>query len=232
MFSRRPSKTTLRKSFEERVWKRSESFSEYVHDKIILANEVPIQEEERLYYFEGIPDIRLKDQARIHRFQTVEDLLSAFEQVTLSNQENSSGANSKNQKSIEKGEGYEPKRVDDKVLNMEVKCYNCRRWGHLAVNCEKEPRKRGSCYVCASEDHIIKDCPRKQERDVAWVNMGGEEEDDYHRVLELEIEDKEGEIYKITCRLLHDSGSAVSFIEQKFINLDVVKFLDEKDDKY
>ena len=38
MFSHRPIVLTLRKMFAERTWKQGETFREYVHDKIIMAN--------------------------------------------------------------------------------------------------------------------------------------------------------------------------------------------------
>ena len=38
MFSYHPNALTLRKNFQERTWKRGETFREYVHDKVIMAN--------------------------------------------------------------------------------------------------------------------------------------------------------------------------------------------------
>ncbi|KYN14490.1 hypothetical protein ALC57_13305 [Trachymyrmex cornetzi] len=60
MFDSRPSKLSLRKEFEARIWKTEESFCDYYHEKVILANRVPIAEDELLdYVVEGISDIRL-----------------------------------------------------------------------------------------------------------------------------------------------------------------------------
>lgn len=54
MFRHRVSKLDLRREFEERIWKRGESLSEYLHDKVILANKVPVEEEEVMdYLIEG-----------------------------------------------------------------------------------------------------------------------------------------------------------------------------------
>jgi len=66
MFQRRESKAVLRKKFENRTWKRDETFHEYVHEKVILGNRVPVEQEEMLeHVIDGIPDIALRDQARI-----------------------------------------------------------------------------------------------------------------------------------------------------------------------
>lgn len=64
MFDLRPTKLTMRRNFERRMWQSKESFSDYFHDKVVLANRVPIDEEELLeYIIDGILDTRLRDQA-------------------------------------------------------------------------------------------------------------------------------------------------------------------------
>ena len=84
MFHQRPNKVLLRKQFEERSWKRRESFSKYIHDQMILANRVPIDESERVHYvIDEIPDPMLRNQARIQCFESIETLVAAFEKVSL-----------------------------------------------------------------------------------------------------------------------------------------------------
>lgn len=57
MFDLRQSKLSLRKKFEERTWQTNESFTSYFHDKVILANRVPIADDEVVdYVIDGIPD--------------------------------------------------------------------------------------------------------------------------------------------------------------------------------
>ena len=48
MFQHRPNKILLKKRYENRAWKKGESLSEYLRDKAILANQVPIAKEERM----------------------------------------------------------------------------------------------------------------------------------------------------------------------------------------
>jgi len=83
MFHHRQSKVVIRKKFEERMWKRDETFHEYFHEKVIMGNRVPIDDEMLEYVIEGIPDEALQNQACIQRFTTTDGLLKAFEKVTL-----------------------------------------------------------------------------------------------------------------------------------------------------
>jgi len=46
MFDHRPTRMDLRRQFEKRTWRGDETFSDYFHDKTILANRVPIDEDE------------------------------------------------------------------------------------------------------------------------------------------------------------------------------------------
>lgn len=84
MFNHRPNKLARKREFEGRIWKRGEAFGTYVHDKIILANWVTIEEEDIIdYIVDGITDLNLQDQARIQGFTTTASLLKAFEKITL-----------------------------------------------------------------------------------------------------------------------------------------------------
>ena len=69
MYDHRQDRLTLRRKFEIRTWKASESFNDYFHEKAILANAVPIDEADQLdYLIDGIPEASLRNQARIQRF--------------------------------------------------------------------------------------------------------------------------------------------------------------------
>ena len=84
MFPHRPNVLTLRKRFEERTWKRGGKFREYVHDKIIMANKVPIGDREIVpYLLQEIPNPQLRGQARLLKLRTKADLLEAFEDIML-----------------------------------------------------------------------------------------------------------------------------------------------------
>lgn len=64
MFDLSQSKMLLLKKFEKRAWKTDESFTDYYHDKIILANHVPIADDEIVdYVIDDISNRNLQDQA-------------------------------------------------------------------------------------------------------------------------------------------------------------------------
>jgi len=57
MFYHQSSKIVRRRQFEQRVRKRDKSFSSYYHDKMILANHIPIDDDETIkYVIENILD--------------------------------------------------------------------------------------------------------------------------------------------------------------------------------
>lgn len=53
MFFHQTNKITLRHRFEERSWKRTKTFYEYVHEKSIMGNRIAIEEDELLGYIIG-----------------------------------------------------------------------------------------------------------------------------------------------------------------------------------
>lgn len=61
MFDHRPAKMELRRRFEKRSWCNDESFSDYYYDKVILANRVPVEEDELIDFIiiDGIPLLKL-----------------------------------------------------------------------------------------------------------------------------------------------------------------------------
>lgn len=70
MFNSRQNKLKRRKQFEERTWKTGENFNAYYHEKIILANRVPIDEDEMVeYLIDGISSVQLRNQARLQQFE-------------------------------------------------------------------------------------------------------------------------------------------------------------------
>lgn len=79
MFHQLLRRLDLRRNFEKREWKVNESFSDYCHEKLILGNLVPIDDEDIVdYIIEGIPSESLQNQAKIQLFSSVQDLLKAF----------------------------------------------------------------------------------------------------------------------------------------------------------
>lgn len=58
IFGNRPSRLMLRKDFE---WRIGEAFSEYFHEKVVLANKASIDEEELVdCLIDGVPDAHMR----------------------------------------------------------------------------------------------------------------------------------------------------------------------------
>ncbi|XP_054001610.1 uncharacterized protein LOC128888608 [Hylaeus anthracinus] len=85
MLHHRESRLEARRKFESRRWAVNENFGEYFHDKLILANRVPVAEEEMVdTVIDGIPDVNLRNQARMCNITTISALLGAFSKIKLS----------------------------------------------------------------------------------------------------------------------------------------------------
>ena len=84
MFGQRPNVLDSRRDFERRAWKTGETFADYVHEKLILGNKVPIADNEIVDYdIEGIPDENIKSVAYTRGFRTVEEVVLAYARMTL-----------------------------------------------------------------------------------------------------------------------------------------------------
>lgn len=163
MYDHRPSKVKLRKQFEGRVWKPSETFHQYVHEKA-LANQVPIPEDEIVeYLIDGIPEVSFRDQARIGQISTKASLLKAFEKVTLKDKPPSVGNAERRRQS-----GREQSRASDKVKSekkettnsdTERRCFNCGQRDHVATACPTKA-EGPKCFKCGG--HIATKCDKKQ----------------------------------------------------------------------
>jgi len=165
MFNHRPNKLARKRDFERRIWKRGEAFSAYMHDKIILANRVPIEEDDIIdYIINGIMDPNLQDQARIQGFTTTASLLKAFEKITpQSKKQQDSDAVIKSFGEVRhrKGDGGEARyrKSDGGERSRRRRCYNCGGQDHLSADC---PTKESvKCFGCGGRGHIAARCDKR-----------------------------------------------------------------------
>ncbi|XP_076398062.1 uncharacterized protein LOC143266361 [Megachile rotundata] len=157
MYDRRPNRLVARRRFEERTWHRGETFADYLHEKVILANRISLNEEELIdYVIDGIPDPVLQDQARLQRFKTNADLLEAFGNITLRPKAtNTTGKG---------GESASKSRSDGAAYAATAgrRCINCGDQGHLTSECPSQGKGR-KCFQCNEFGHISRECPTKKE---------------------------------------------------------------------
>lgn len=147
VFDQPMGKVDLHHKFISRKWKKEESFHEYWHDKIILGNRVPIKEDELVeYLIEGIPPKNLRNQARMHSFSNIREILKAFKKISLISENdrrnfNTIQRNETSKKSLfyntKENNTSSMKSIDRKI----VRCYSCNGTGHYSKDCtEKEKR--------------------------------------------------------------------------------------------
>lgn len=163
MFDHRPNRLVRRREFEGRVWKRGEAFGTYMHDKIILANRVPIEESDLVdYIIDGITDLNLQNQARIHEFRTTASLLRAFEKVTFQpkGQKDGTVAPAVQSGGSERSRGGLRQRGGDEGEQRPRQCFGCGDRNHVIANC---PTREGGvkCYRCGERGHVAARCTGK-----------------------------------------------------------------------
>lgn len=222
LFYNRPDRITLRKKFEARRWKRGEKFTEYFHEKILLANQAGIDEADLIdYVIDGFDDIQLRNQARMQSFTSLDNLLVVMKNLCDRNIHmerkppyvRKPGVQINPSASLQESQGV-----------TKVRCYNCNKEGHLATNCERPRRQRGTCYECGQPDHIARFCPKLKERrqsegrpnTTAMVLKGKGEIDHYKvsmtlRFFSVDISQS------IHVNALLDTGSPISMIKSLFI---------------
>jgi len=75
-FGGKSSKLEIRRKFEGRKWKQSETFGCYVDDKIMLAQGINIDADEMLNcIIEGIPNQGPRNQARVQEVEAGERIV-------------------------------------------------------------------------------------------------------------------------------------------------------------
>lgn len=224
MFDHRPGKLTLRREFENRVWKSDESFRDYYHDKKILANRVPIEEGELLeYIIEGVTDVRLQSQVRLANFQTEAEMVQAFESVSLPSKKAADMKQKKDGTRYSVGSRVEATAKRERV----TRCYNCHEVGHVATRCQR-PASGRACFVCGSHEHLAKDCSRrasagrgtvKESAAVSSTNLVHTVQlpRPYMFALEIATKDKDGNLYNYNVDAIVDSGSPISLIKESLV---------------
>lgn len=181
MFHHRPNKIAMQRKFEERTWNKTETFHDYVHEKTILANHLNMDDDEVLgYIIDGIPDVQLRDVARLQGFNSMQSLLRAFEEISLRDRNcttslsakqddrATSGKRKSDKSTSGKSETDEKNSSDEKDASSEPKeqavkknCYNCGQHDHISTNCPTK-NKGTKCFACGEYGHIAPKCEKKR----------------------------------------------------------------------
>lgn len=180
MFGHRTRRLELRQKFENRYWKFNESFADYFHDKIILSGDLDFTDEELVdFIIDGIKDVNLANQVKMHQFSNPNEMLLACGSIVLSGttkfvskefrRNNYSGPPTKPvySKFISNRNKTIPnagpvQHANDQSTAKSYRCYNCNTPGHTYDRCPKPKRPKNSCYNCGGEGHSFRQCPDKQ----------------------------------------------------------------------
>lgn len=232
MYDHRPSKLGLRKEFEQRKWHSNEAFTEYFHDKVVLANRVSVDEDELMdYIIDGISDVQLRNQARMHCFKSKTMLLEAFEKIPApystkfrnNRYEKPKGEDKTNKSPLTEKDAKEKDAKEKDSFRMSMECYNCNGKGHMSRECKKPKRSVDTCFQCGETGHRANSCSNQNNKEndmksdqIANVESQQFEEDGNFKYITVRINERDKRIQLVVDTLL-DTGSPISFIKQAVI---------------
>ena len=222
VFDHRPNKVELRRQFEGRTWKNGESFGEYYHAKIVLANQVPVGADEVVdYIIDGISDPQLRNQARMQQFTTAETWLSAFKKISLRNENRNKQKRDQPQGEKQKDDSESRSQEEKEGTKRIVRCYNFQKKGHTARDCRGPKRERGSCFTCNEMGHVSKDCPTKNEKEigeVGYLDYNPTSEDEFLWINTYDFKHGHGGCRHLTKM---DCGSEISCIKEMYVPTEI-----------
>lgn len=229
MFNQSLSRLERKLQFENRVWQKKESFSDYCHDKVIKGNKVPIAEEEMVdYIIEGIPSKTLKNQAKMHSFMTVQELAKAFQRIFLedASQLRREGSDCKSFKPTPVISKKVPRDSPKSSIRGTVRCYQCGEVGHYARDCtaanqkmKESSKKMGPMASNKKADRqvgLIKEDEQssseeseveggghpEEEDEIHFVDVCGEHRDEFQRLTDVRVH--VGTSFVCTARIRND----------------------------
>lgn len=164
MFNSRPNKVVLMKKMEVRKWKKTENFSNYFTDKVMLCNKIGMSDSDIIdYVIDGFDNPVLQSQARTKNFKNTSDVLVTMKSVT--NEDRGARYSDHGKDTYQhpfkfKENVPSTNNTTTGTVKKDMHCYNCNILGHRATECTKPRREPGSCFECGSKDHIFKIWPK------------------------------------------------------------------------
>ncbi|KAK9731097.1 Zinc knuckle [Popillia japonica] len=151
MFGCRKNRIALMRKFDNRKWKRSESFLNYYQDKVILGNKLNLPESDLIsYIIDGFDNGTLQAQARMARFISLSELLDVMKNLSITERYGTKQSSATPSSVIPEASGSK----------KTIKCYNCHKEGHYASACQQA--KKRTCFLCHEDGHMKNECPKKK----------------------------------------------------------------------
>ena len=224
MFDHRPKRLERCRTFEDRMWLKNEPFTQYYQNDIAIGNQVPFDEDEILdYLIDGIPDVNLRNQARMRGFGSASELLKSFSKISLTVETMISQSKSEPKPADSKAAGKT--NADGRSSKKSVLCYNCKKPGHTARYC-RLPKKQ-ECFNSRDSRHVVKDYPFKK-AGINFVDEFSSLDDRFFRIIVVTL--GKGKRLDIECVL--DSSSPISFIKINCIPNKAIERATEIDSRY
>ncbi|XP_055918634.1 uncharacterized protein LOC129950737 [Eupeodes corollae] len=216
-FSHHASASDVHNTLRNRRKRKEENIQQYVLTMLEIASSSDIEENDVIsYIIRGIPDSSFNKQI-LFTANTIPELKTVLRRYERMKLECSSGSTSAFHHTVQKSKtSVQPSN------KFGLKCFNCNEAGHVSSKCPKPPRERGSCFGCGERGHIVKNCPKSST--VCLVEDADNYDDasifrNFHGVLDYHLQSSEyGAVNtKLSALTMIDTGSPISFVQQKFI---------------
>lgn len=224
-FEQKVSAADIHSMLRNRKKKRDENYRQYVLAMQEIATLATIDDSDLLFYIiNGIPDSSV-NKTLLYYANSISELkvaLQKYEKIKSTYVPRSfETVLSSSSSSMVTADKSTNQYANDKVPVRKIKCYNCNEVGHLSTNCQKPKRPKNSCYRCGEMGHFAPKCPKgvnsvQSPQRNGYVSKGHDFE---HFFYYSDVNEQFG------CKLLTllDSGSPISFVQEKFIPVFLVE---------
>lgn len=218
MFQCRETKKTLMKNFESRKWKKTEKFTDYYFDKVLLGNKLDMSEEDVIeHLIDGLDDPYLETQAKMKEFTSLPKMLEVMNKITTSDRRSTVSFTRKPNTPSSSSSRI---AVSGEASNSKVlRCFNCNGIGHIIKDCRKPIRQKGSCFQCGKMDHRYKDCPQRRSREETTPDSTSTvaiiEEQELTKAFTVTVTFTE---LNVSYKAILDTGSPISLISKELVS--------------